>query len=184
MAAAVNAWHHEHVRFRRLLDLLDEEVARFHLDEHPDYQLMRDIVHYLRNVSDQSHHPREDVAFSRLAERDQSMRLPVARLQQEHRVIAAAGEALLAYLDDIAADVIVERTAVEAAAATYLVYYRHHIEAEAEEVLPRAAKLLVAEDWRDIEAAAPHGPDPLFGSKSDAGYRELRRHIALEAESG
>src|SRR6266496_683099 len=38
-------------------------------------------------------------------------------------------------------------------------------------------------DWRAVAAAAPGGCDPLFGNESEAGYRELRRHIALEARS-
>lgn len=179
MVAAVNAWHHEHVRFRRLLDLLDQELAKFRVEEHPDYELMRDIVHYLRNYSDLSHHPREDVAFSRLAERDHNMRLPVARLQQEHRVIAAAGEALLARLDDIAADVVVERTKVEAAAATYLLYYRHHIAAEEKDMLPRAAALLTDRDWAAVASAVPARSDPLSGDNVEARYRELSRRLAL-----
>jgi hemerythrin-like domain-containing protein len=178
MAAAVNAWHREHVRFRRLLDLLDQEVAKFHVEEHPDYDLMRDIVHYLRNYSDLAHHPREDMAFSRLAERDQNLRLPIARLQQEHRVIASAGEALLARLDDVAADVMVERTALEAAAATYLVYYRHHIAAEEKDVLPRAAALLTDRDWAAIASAVPARSDPLSGDNVVARYRELSRRLA------
>jgi len=178
MAATVTAWHAEHARFRRLLELLDREVAKFHLDEHPDYELMRDIVHYLRKFSDQFHHPREDVAFSRLAERDPAMRLPVARLQQEHRVIAAAGEALLARLDDVAAEVVVERTAVEAAAATYLVYYRHHIATEENEVLPRAAELLDQRDWAAVSVAGPVPVDPLSRTDVETRYAELKRRLA------
>jgi len=178
MSTTVTAWHAEHARFGRLLDLLDREVVKFHDGAQPDYELMRDIVHYLRNYSDQTHHPREDVAFGRLAERDPAMRLPVARLQQEHRVIAAAGEALLRRLDDVAADVVIERAAVEAAAATYLVYYRHHIATEEIEVLPRAAELLSAPDWAAVAAAVPARSDPLSGDNVEALYRELRRRLA------
>jgi hemerythrin-like domain-containing protein len=178
MAPLVAAWHAEHMRFRRLLDLLDREVAKFHLDEHPDYGLMRDIVHYLRNFSDESHHPREDAAFLRLAERDESMRIPVARLQQEHRVIASAGEALLRLLDDIEAEAVVERAAVEAAAATYLVYYRHHIATEETDVLPRAAQSLTERDWTAVASAVQTRRDPLAGDNVEARYRELRRRLA------
>lgn len=179
MSNPVTAWHAEHARFSRLLDLLDGEVVKFHEGEQPDYELMRDVVHYLRNYSDQSHHPREDVAFDRLAERDPGMRLSVARLQQEHRVIAAAGEALLRRLDDIAADVMVERAAVEAAAATYLVYYRHHIAAEEKEVLPRATRLLTDSDWATVAAAVPSRSDPLSGDNVEARYRQLHRRLAV-----
>ena len=51
-------------------------------------------------------------------------------------------------------------------------------------MLPRAASLLTAEDRSAVQAAVPAGRDPLFGDDSASGYRELRRHIALEAGDG
>ena len=105
----------------------------------------------------------------------------VNRLLQEHRVIANAGDELLRLLNEVADEAIVARAEVEAAAATYLVYYRHHIATEENEVLPRAIELLTPEDWADVAAAIPAGRDPLFGESSDERYRELRRLILLEA---
>ena len=60
-------------------------------------------------------------------------------------------------------------------------YYRHHLAAEEEHVVPRAGEVLTPEDWAAVAAAAPASPDPLFGDDSEARYRELRRQIALEA---
>ncbi|MDH4323269.1 MAG: hemerythrin domain-containing protein, partial [Betaproteobacteria bacterium] len=91
MVDPIAAWHADHVRFARLLDVLDQDVARFHAGESPDYDRMHDIVQWLRTYSDTAHHPREDVAFERMAARDPSLRLQINRLLQEHRVIANAG---------------------------------------------------------------------------------------------
>jgi hemerythrin-like domain-containing protein len=173
-------WHAEHANFSRLLDMLQKELDAFHDGRDPNYDLMVDIVTYLQHFPDRYHHPREDVAFARLAKRDPSMSLAVERLRQEHRVIAAAGEHLLKTLNDVASDALISRAAVESIAAMYLVYYRHHIAEEEKEVLSRAAKLLSDADWKAVLAAVPAGRDPLFGDKGDAGYRELRRHIVLE----
>jgi hemerythrin-like domain-containing protein len=170
------------VRFSRLLDLLDRQVAVFRAGADPDYELMRDIVQYLQHYADRFHHPRENAAFSLLAEREPGLRTVVNRLTQEHRVIAHAGEAFLHRLDGIESDVVIERTAVEASAATYLVYYRHHLATEESEILPRAAASLTEQDWTAVAAAVPSGPDPLFGRNAEAGYETLRRHIETEAE--
>jgi len=180
MAEPISAWHADHVNFARLLDLLERQLAAFHAGEQPDYALMLDIVHYLRHYPDRVHHPREDVAFARLVERDPALQLQLARRLQEHRVIAAAGEELLEILQGVAEGALIARSAVEAAAATYLVYYRHHLAAEEQEVIPRAAQLLTPSDWAAV-AAVSAGADPLFGEDFEARYRELRRQIALEA---
>lgn len=175
------AWHTEHVYFNQLLSMLRKQVDLFHRGEEPAYELMQDIVAYLREYSDQFHHPREDVAFARLAAQCPDLELVLARLGQEHRVIANAGEKLLEMLRAIVGGAIVPRAEVEIAAATYLVYYGNHIATEEEDVLPRAAKVLKAEDWTAVRDAVKPGRDPLFGDDVQERFRELRRQIALEA---
>jgi hemerythrin-like domain-containing protein len=117
-----------------------------------------------------------------MAEREPQLKPMVEQLLQEHRVIAAAGTELLKFLEQVVDDVVVERAKVEAAAATYLVYYRRHLALEDRDIVPRAEQLLTAQDWEEVVAAIPPGADPLFGEDSDLRYRELRRQIALESK--
>jgi hemerythrin-like domain-containing protein len=177
----VAAWHEEHVYFNQLLHLLQREVDVFHRGGRPNYELMSDVVSYLREYGDQMHHPREDAAFERLAKRCPDMELALARLEQEHRVIAQAGEALQRQIDAILGGAIVPRAEVEVAAATYLVYYGNHIAREEEDVLRRAALHLTDADWQAVKNAVPMLRDPVFGKQTQERYRELRRQIALEA---
>jgi hemerythrin-like domain-containing protein len=177
MADPVAVWHAEHVRFASLLDFIEEQMARFHEGNDPDYELLRDVVYYLHHYADRYHHPREDVAFERMAKRDPGLRSPINRLRKEHRVLDSAGRTLLKYLDDILEDVVHERTAVEAAAATYVVYYRQHLAVEEAEILPRAAKTLGPGDWAAVATAVPAAPDPLFGDDVEERYREVRRRL-------
>lgn len=172
-------WHADHAVFGRLLELLDTQIAAFHAGERPNYELMADIVDYLRQYGDLFHHPREEAAFTRLVERDAAMRLPVNRLLQEHRVIARASEELLDRLGEVADDVMVARADVEAAAATYLVYYRHHLASEESRIMPRARELLTPEDWAAAAEVMRNAPDPLASADFEVRYRELRKLVAL-----
>lgn len=181
MTTPVDHWHGEHLRFARMLDFLEHEMIAFHAGEHPRYELMRDAVHYLHHFADRFHHPREDVAFTRIVEREPGMRLAINRLLQEHRVIGVTGETLLKLLEDILEDTVIERSTVEAAAATYLVYYRHHLATEETDVLPLAKELLTPDDWAAVATAVPPGPDPFFGDDIGARYRDLRLQILREA---
>jgi len=183
MADSLAVWHAEHVNFARLLDLLEEQVAEFHQGERPDYALMSDILYYMRNFADRVHHPPEDVAYARLAEQDPGVQLLVNRLLQEHRVIATAGEELLNCLKQIAEDVLTPRSHLEAATATYLVYYRHHLATEERDVMPRAAQVLTGEDWAAVAAAVPAGSDPLFGDDMLERFEGLRRQIDRVAQA-
>ena len=107
MSDPIVAWRTEHEYFRRLLALLHGQLDVFQRGERPDYELMLDVIGYLREYGDAFHHPREDVAF--------------ARLKQEHRVIERAGERLAALLNQALDGAMVARVEIEVAAATYLV---------------------------------------------------------------
>lgn len=181
MGDPVKAWHEEHMYFNRLLRLLQHEVEVFATAEVPNYPLMLDIITYLRDYADQFHHPREDEVFRRLAQRLPEQKAIVARLQQEHRVIANAGTTLMRLLEEVESDAVLSRAEIEVAAATYLVYYGNHIANEEEEILQLAGRTLDEEDWKAAKAAAPAGPDPLLGAHPEERFRDLRRRIAVEA---
>jgi hemerythrin-like domain-containing protein len=181
MGDPISVWHQDHVKFAQLLDLLEAQVAAFHGGEQPNYELIGDVVFYMRSFADCVHHPREDVAFARLVAHEPALELVVNRLLQEHRVIVHAGDELLARLDEAAEDVLVPRAALESAAATYLVYYRQHLLTEERDIMPRAAQALTGDDWAAVAQAVPALADPLFGLDVQARFRELRRQIDREA---
>lgn len=154
MATPVQAWHDEHMEFKALLDEMQSQVDVFHAGGRPDYERMLQILSTLRARGDRSHHPREDVAFARLAKRCPDLALELARLQQEHGVIARAGEKLHGLLGAALDDAVLQRAEVEIAAAMYLVYYGNHIAHEEETILGRAASALTTEDWEAVRSAA------------------------------
>lgn len=176
-------WHAEHAKFGRLLAIFEREVEAFSEGGEPDYTLMADIVEYLHGYGDTYHHPREDIGFRRLVQKDPGSRQIVQRLLQEHRVIAEGGKALLTRLQRQASGEVMPRSTIEGAAATYLVYYRHHLIKEEGEVLPRVGACFTEADWQAVAAELASGVDPLFGNAADARFAALRKEIARAAGS-
>jgi hemerythrin-like domain-containing protein len=183
MSGQIAAWHAEHLNFARLLRLFEEQIVRFAAGGAPDYDLMRDIVYYLNNFPDVHHHRYESEVFERVGKLDGTLRPMVARLLQEHRVIAACGVRLLELVESVVNGAVVTRSDVEAAAATYLVYYRAHLDAEESKMLPRVAALLKESDWLEVAEAVARKSrnDPLFGPAAEERFRGLRLEIEREA---
>jgi hemerythrin-like domain-containing protein len=181
MSAAINYWRAEHASFAHLLDLFEKKLGAFQTCEQPDYEIMLEIVDYLRHFPNRYHHAREDVAFACISSRDPSLASQVERMRLEHRQLAAAGEALHFVLSGALDGAILVRKAIQAAAEDYLGLYRQHLASEERILIPRAQELLTPEDWKEVARAVPPGVDPLFGEDADNGYRELRRQIAMEA---
>jgi hemerythrin-like domain-containing protein len=108
------------------------------------------------------------------------LRLPINRLLQEHRAIAVAGDEFVARLNEVIVGDVMMRPSVEAAAALYSAYFRHHLATEEREILPRAASLLTAQDWSIVRSTVASEEDPLFGDALAAQYRELRQFLATK----
>jgi len=183
MSGQIAAWHAEHLNFARLLRLFEEQVVNFAKGEVADYILMADIVHYLRYFPDLHHHRYENEVYARMRERNPKLAPLVDRLLQEHRVIAACGDRLTKLLDAVLNDGAVVRADLEAAAATYLVYYRGHIDAEESLMLPEVAAAMRPEDWVSVARMVEEQGqgDPLFGPQAEQRYRALRLEIEREA---
>lgn len=183
MAELMVQWHGEHAKFGRLLNLFQAQLDAFQDGGAPDYGLMTDIVDYLQGYGDAFHHPREDIGFRRLLEKDPNARIVVERLLQEHRVLALNGKALLAKLQKVEAGAMQSRDGIEEAAATYLVYYRHHLMKEETDVLPRIDKLFDDEDWKQVGKDLETAIDPLFGDQVETRFARLRQQIGRSAPS-
>ncbi len=179
MANQIRRWKAEHAEFTRILDILESQIGLFHREATVNYELMLDIVYYLTQYPDRFHHPREDIAFARLVERDPSAEHRVRELLGEHRVIANSGKKLVEQLDAILGDAILARESVEASAATYIVYYRQHMAREEAELFPRAEDVLRDADWIAVADAITAEADPLFGAKVAQRYQQLHRQITL-----
>ena len=176
-------WHAEHVNFVTLLGLFEAELDRFSRGKAPDYELMLDIMFYMTHYPDALHHPKEDAAFARIAERCPGVRPVVQMLNAEHALLKREGDALVIALDDIVNGAITSRHHVEVPARGYIATFRGHVDREETEILPLAAALLDREDWMAIDSAIVQLEDPLFGQTQDKRYAALRRRIAHEAKA-
>src|SRR5215813_1728119 len=94
-------WHAEHLNFFTLLDLFEAELDRFSRGQAPDYELMLDVMFYMTHYPDVLHHPKEDLAFARIAELNPGVRSLIDALGAEHAGLKREGDALVIALDDI-----------------------------------------------------------------------------------
>lgn len=169
----------DHRNFQRLLRVFESELAQFHDAGQPDYGVMCDIMHYVTNFPDRTHHPTEEIIFERLLRLDPAARGPIEEIRQEHERLAGAGAELLRLLDEILSDAFIARDSVESPARAYVKMLREHMTKEESELFPRAAARLSPADWEAIAAVTRRLPDPLFSNApADQEYRAIRERLA------
>ncbi len=177
MANEIAKLRKEHVNFRKLLDLLEQQLDLFHFGGTPDYALMTDILHYMTQYPDRFHHPKEDLVFGRLAQCDSRVAQSVEGLARQHHVIAESGARMHDNLESVLSGAVMPKRMIEAPGLLYVTYYRNHMDQEENELFVMADKLLGEGDWKEINGEMRSQPDPMFGHEIEERYRAVYRHI-------
>ena len=100
MSNVIPALRTDHKNFSRLLDLLEGQLDESaEVEGKADYALMQDIMLYMTRYPDRFHHPKEDLVFTRLVERNANARGIVEELMEQLPQLMSEGlPALLADL--------------------------------------------------------------------------------------
>lgn len=168
----------DHRNMTGLLDVLEEELERYRGTKHADFEVLSRLVDYILNFPELRRHPREDLIFKYLNQRDPSNLQRTESILAEHKQLAALTRKLSAAVRNLWQDVQMPRSEFESFASDYIGSYRRHMTQEEEIYFPLALMSLQPSDWQKIEAeAASPGADPLFGGKTDAEYQALHDRI-------
>ncbi len=181
MIDIVTLWHGEHGKFTRLLDQLEDRMARFAAGDDTQIDILAAIVAYLHHYGKQAHHRREDIGFAHLARIDPTFEPMAADLQREHEAIVATGQSLVEALDGLASGgIIVARDVLIASIRSYLDLQRSHLAREDHDVIPRIAGRFGARDWQLVRQRINDEVDVRLPPELLPRFRQLSQQIAVE----
>ncbi len=173
MPEAIRIIQREHGNIDTVLSLLRRRAAEAADGGAIDADLFAAIIDYMKSFPGSIHHPKEEShIFAALERRDPSLAPLLALLREEHEM----GRALLAGLEEVLAFCRRDRSArgrFRDAVNAYVDFERRHMAREECVLLPLAAEVLTAEDWRGIDAAFARNDDPLFGTEARKPFERL-----------
>jgi hemerythrin-like domain-containing protein len=172
----------DHENVATLLDILDHQIDLVKKLEKADYDLMRDIMHYMTTYPDGFHHPMEDFVIEKLIERDPSCRDFALAIVKEHSSLAKKSNACLEMLLKVIDGEVVLRQDIVSRATDYIQALRSHMQREEERLFPRAREVLSVEDWKRLSDEIEHQKDPVFGEIVEAQYRSIYQFISLQSD--
>ena len=171
--------HDDHRNVERLLDFIRDQASKERTEA--DFEAMHQVMHYLTHYPDVFHHPREDLVFARLLERDPSCYMAVEKLKQEHERLAVDGAQLRQRLYDKLRGRRLQWPTLSRQLHDYAGLLQQHMELEERSVFPLAKLLLADRDWDSLSRQIRQREDPLFGTVAAMPYSSLlmeleRRH--------
>ncbi len=182
MSKIIESLQRDHVNFLQLLRILEAELDVFDRTERPDYDVIQAIVQYLESYSARFHHPKEDLVFAKIRERDPQAASSVGDLEAEHEKIAVEFQKFADAVRNVLLEVEMPRAAFNHAARNFIDHERLHIEMEEGQFFPVARKALTPDDWTELDASMTDAKDPLFSEEVEEEFRALRRQIVLWEE--
>ena len=167
----------EHENTQVLVNALERQVAISEQGEVPDYDIIEGIADYFLSYPDLYHHPKENLVFAKLRERNPAAASKIGDLQSEHDEIALRTRDFSAAARSLRGGSDVAGIPFEQWARTFIEFQRKHMEEEERLFFPVALETLTREDWKELEAKMTDQEDPLFGERVGERYEMLHANI-------
>lgn len=177
VSEVMNRLQREHRNIVKLLNALEHQLAIFDTTETPDYDVLAGIGEYFTGFPDRCHHPKEDLIFRKLRERDPKAAEAVGDLEVEHERIGTLARHFQEAVENVVSEVEVSREAFDAVTRHFIKDQRRHLKMEEERFFPLALEKLTAEDWAEIDARITDADDPVFGGDEPTKFAALRNDL-------
>lgn len=177
MSKIIDSLKRDHANFEQLLRVLEKELEVFDRAERPDYDVIQSIVRYFESYSARFHHPKEDLVFVKLKQRDAQAAAVVGELEAEHEDIAAEFRRFAEAVQNVLMEAEMTREAFDHAVRGFIDHERRHIGKEEVLFFPAAREALTPEDWAELDAALTADKDPLFSEEVEEEFKALRQQI-------
>ncbi|MDJ0943453.1 MAG: hemerythrin domain-containing protein [Kiloniellales bacterium] len=184
MSAIIDLLREEHRSLARLLKALEHQLEVFDRGEVPDYEVFSGVLDYCQTYSDRYHHPKEDLVFERLRQRNPAAVEAFGDLEAEHVALTESTRRLAAAVTAVLAEAEIPRANFDSLARNFLADYWAHMSKEEEVFFPAALDALSDDDWKELDARVTSPEDPLFGGAAEERFGPLRAHLlAWDAET-
>jgi hemerythrin-like domain-containing protein len=167
----------DHRNMARVFDLLGRELNTFKEGGRPDYDLVENILEYCLQYPDLCHHPKEDLIFEKLQDRDPATANIIGNLKLEHEELSTFTWRFSSAVRNVLDDETLPRDWFLDVANDYLSFSRRHMQKEEILFFPAARKTLAPEDWAELDDTWEMVEDPLFGEEIQKKYEGLYQEI-------
>lgn len=167
----------EHRNIEKLLHVLEQELTVFDRSDSPDYEILQAVIDYFQDYPESYHHPKEDIVFAKLKQRDPAAAIQVGDAEADHEVETKRLSQFARAVEDVLAGREIPRQTFHTVVRDFIRHQRQHMAKEEQLLFPSAVRALRPEDWADIDARLNDRKDPLFDDANEEKFRALQQAI-------
>ena len=167
----------EHENISHVLDVLEDQIQRLKSHAPIDVSLLRLSIGYLMGFPEECHHPKEDLVYRALLEREPQRANALPNLGAEHELLATFTERI----ESETRGEIIDERALADLLREYVDTYRDHIATEEKYFFPAALESLTRDDLAALDFQLFDRKDRLFDKVAEARFAKLRDEITTRA---
>lgn len=167
----------EHGYMVRLLAILADKVERLKQEQPINYSLIKEIVDYLSEHSENSHHPKEDILYhyyqDHYGDKDE-----MDNLAFEHKLLECKTTSFQNTVEMILQDAVVPHEMFVEQLEEFIKAQRDHLEFEERRIIPMICECFTVQDWQQVEQLfSSDDDDPVFGDTIAERYAQLAQRV-------
>lgn len=173
----------EHGYMVRLLAMLNKKLVKLRNEEAINYGVLKDIIDYLSEHSEKTHHPKEDLIYNYYL-RVYGEQKEIDNLEKEHEELATTTHEFLDTVSMILQDAVVPLDLFANQLEEFIVAQKQHLNMEEQKILPLINETFTTKDWQVVEGEwGEQIDDPVFGDTIADQYKQLAERLkATEQE--
>lgn len=172
--------HQDHVNLNKLLVILRQKVIKLRAGNHPNFNLMADVIDYISAYADGFHHPREDKMYDYFTGRNSGLDKALESCEAEHEGLKQSSLELREAIDGVLHDAVMPMNEFADLLDRFVSQQTDHLNHEEGEIFPLLEKNATSEDWSVLARNLPTPEDPLFGEKQAQQFTDLYRELIID----
>lgn len=176
MIRAIMVLQQEHKSMTKLLYLMRNTADDIQDGRTIDHDLLHDIGEYISGFPELCHHPKEDLIYRKLQDRNPEALTSAADLLNEHERLTGLINTYVSSVEVVRGNPEDEREQFAKSMIALVDAYEHHMEMEEKYFFPLSISKLSKDDWAEIDYAISDQDDPLF-DEATSKYARLRDGI-------
>ena len=172
----------EHGYMIRLLAILKKKLVTLRDEKPINYSLVKEIVDYLCNYSEKTHHPKEDIIYryymQHYGAQHRAENEEMKNLEEEHIALSKKSHEFLDLVEMILRDAVVPQDVFIAQLESFIITQKSHLDIEEKEILPLINSTFSTQDWQAVESQWQQpDDDPVFGDTIADRYKQLAQRV-------
>jgi len=174
----------EHENQRKLLELIEDQVATADAGAPMDEELLSLACEYFSDYPDRCHHPKEDLVYKLLSKRDPESCAGLRNLLAEHLRLHEHAEAFAEAVRRMREEPQTAEPSAREVIREFTQRYRQHMQDEEERFFRLAEERLLKDDWATLDFVIFDQNDPLFDDAAEERFSALRKRIVTRTVEG